>query len=97
MASWIVAEDTGGVTIAVQVIPRAHRGEVAGAIGDALKVRVAAPPVEGAANEALVAFLASALGTRKRDISVVSGAHSRRKLVHIAGLNAQQVAERLGA
>jgi len=94
-AAWIVAEDGQGVTIAVQVIPRARRAEVAGEHGDALKVRVPAPPVEGAANEALIAFLAQALGVRRRDISLLSGEHARRKLVRIQGLDGRTVEARL--
>lgn len=95
MPAWIVAEDEGGVTIAVQVVPRARRSEVAGPQGDRLKVRVAAPPVEGAANEALLAFLAQALGLRKRDLELVAGERGRRKLVRIRGLDAAAVAARL--
>ncbi len=95
MPAWIVAEDGEGVTIAVQVVPRASRNEVSGAQGDLLKVRVTAPPVEGAANEALLEFLAHALGLRKREVSLASGEHARRKLVRIHGLDAQTVAARL--
>lgn len=95
MPAWIVAEDEGGVTIAIQVVPRARRSEVAGPQGDRLKVRVAAPPVEGAANEALLAFLAQALGLRKRDLELVAGERGRRKLVRIRGLDAAAVAARL--
>ncbi len=96
MTNWITAGDESGVEIAVQVLPRARRSEVVGVHGDALKVRIAAPPVEGAANEALVAFLAEALGLRQRDVTVVSGQHARRKRVHIRGLAAGEVAARLG-
>ncbi len=95
MASWIVSQDSGGVSIAVQVIPRAHKSEIVGLHGDALKVRLAAPPVEGAANEALVAYLAGRLGLRRREVSLVSGEHSRRKVVRIHGLSADQVAAQL--
>lgn len=95
MADWIVAEDKAGVTIAVQVIPRARRSEVQGLHSGALKVRLAAPPVEGAANEALIAFLADALGTRKRDVTLVSGERSRRKLVRIEGIDSSTAAQRL--
>lgn len=95
LATWIVAEDQTGVTIAVQVLPRARRSEVVGLHGDALKVRVAAPPAEGAANEALIALLAAGLGIRKREISLVSGERSRRKLVRIEGLDGARVAARL--
>lgn len=95
MPDWIVSEDAAGVTIAVQVVPRATRNEVAGVQGDLLKVRITAPPVEGAANEALLAFLAKALGLRRRDVELVSGEHARRKLVRIRGLDAAAARARL--
>jgi len=95
MEPWITAEDRAGVTIAVQVVPRARKSEVVGPQGDALKVRVAAPPVEGAANEALIAFLAEALGLRRRDLSLCSGERSRRKLVRVQGMDAAGVTARL--
>jgi len=95
MEPWITAEDPTGVTITVQVIPRARKNQVVGPQGDALKLRVAAPPVEGTANEALIAFLAEALGLRKRDLSLRAGEHSRRKIVRIEGLDAAAVATRL--
>lgn len=97
MPDWIVSEDAAGLTIAVQVVPRASRNEVAGVQGDLLKVRITAPPVEGAANEALLAFLAKALGLRRRDLELVSGEHARRKLVRIRGLDAATVQARLQA
>jgi len=96
LAAWIIAADAAGVTIAVQVVPRARRNQVEGPHGDALRVRVAAPPVEGAANEALLSFLAERLGVRARQVGIVSGAHTRHKRVHIAGLDAATVAARLG-
>jgi uncharacterized protein (TIGR00251 family) len=95
VAPWIVSEDAEGVTIALRVIPRARRSEVTGLHAGALKVRLAAPPVEGAANEALVAFLAAALGVRSRDVHLVSGEHSRSKLVRVDGLDAATVKARL--
>lgn len=95
MPGWIVSEDQRGVTIAVQVVPRASRNEVAGPQGDLLKVRITAPPVEGAANAALLAFLASALGVRKREVDLAAGEHARRKLVLIRGLDAATVEARL--
>jgi len=95
MPGWIVSEDAAGVTIAVQVVPRASRNEVTGVQGGLLKVRLTAPPVEGAANEALLAFLAEALGLRRRDLELASGERARRKLVRIRGLDAAAVRERL--
>ena len=87
------AED--GVTFAVRVVPRASKNEIAGIHGDALKIRVTAPPVEGRANEALIAFLAKRLGVRKSQMEIVTGATSRRKMIRVIGLAAQEVGERL--
>ncbi len=95
MPAWIVREDGDGVLIAVKVVPRARKSEVAGPQGNALRVRVAAPPVEGAANEALVAFLAETLGLRRRDVAVEAGERAHFKLVRIQGLDADAVAARL--
>src|ERR671928_1997493 len=67
----------------VRVQPRAARSEIIGIRGDALKVRVAAPPVDGAANAALVELLAAALGIPRRNVRVVAGASSRSKIVEI--------------
>ena len=97
MIAWIVAEDTAGVTIAVQAVARARRSEIEGPHGDVLRVRIAAPPVQGAANEALLSFLAERLGVRARQLELISGAHSRCKRVRIAGLDAATVAGRLTA
>ena len=73
------------------MIPRAGRTEFAGERDGALLVRLAAPPVEGAANAALVDFLATALDLPRRSIRIVSGERSRRKRVAIAGMTAEQV------
>jgi uncharacterized protein len=73
------------VRVRVHVQPRASRNEIVGLHGAALKVRLQAPPVEGAANEALVALIADRLGLPRRAIRVVSGATSRFKTVEIEG------------
>ncbi|HEX5973155.1 MAG TPA: DUF167 domain-containing protein [Gemmatimonadaceae bacterium] len=75
----------------VHVQPRASRSEVVGTHGAALKVRLLAPPVDGAANDALVALLAKALGVPRRDVRIVQGATSRAKLVEIDGTTADAV------
>jgi uncharacterized protein len=72
----------------VRVIPRAGRTMTAGIRDGALLVRLAAPPVDGAANDALIAFLATILGQPKRDITIVSGAQSRSKRVRVARVTA---------
>lgn len=70
--------------LAVQVMPNAKRTEVAGLHGDAVKIRLQAQPIEGKANEALVKFVAEALGLPKSAVSVSHGQTSRRKLLEIA-------------
>jgi uncharacterized protein len=77
------------------VIPRSPRSRVDGLRGDAVLIRLAAPPVEGAANEALVAFLSDALGVPRRSIAIVSGEKSRDKRVRIEGLDEAAARERL--
>lgn len=79
----------------VHVQPRAKRSEVAGRHGDALKVRLQAPPVDGAANEELVRFLAESLGVARRAVTITGGLTSRRKTVEIEGLAAEDLAARL--
>ena len=82
--------DGDGIRLAVRLTPRANRtalaGVTAGADGrPALHIRLAAPPVDNAANVALIAYLADCLGVRKADVTIRSGAASRTKLLHIAG------------
>ena len=81
----------GGVRLSVHVQPRASRSELAGWHGSALKVRLHAPPVDGAANDELVAFLASELGIAKRAVTIISGHSSRGKTVHLEGVSAARV------
>jgi hypothetical protein len=82
--------------LAVRVIPRARRTEIAGRRGEAVLVRLAAPPVDGAANEALLAFLADRLGVPRRRLALLRGAASRDKVVEVDGMAAPEVLRRLG-
>jgi uncharacterized protein (TIGR00251 family) len=75
----------GAVRVSVHVQPRATRSEIVGLHGAALKVRLQAPPVDGAANEALVTLLAARLGVPRRAVRVVAGASSRAKTVEVDG------------
>lgn len=84
-------------TLAIKAIPNAPRSEVVGWLGDALKVKVHAPPVEGRANEALCAFLADTLQLPRRAVTVLRGDTSRQKVVRIDGLDLAEVKRRLGA
>lgn len=73
-----------GVTIAVHAQPGAKHSDIAGLHGERLKVRVAAPPVEGKANEALIEFIAERLGVPRSRVRVIRGEHSRMKLIDVA-------------
>lgn len=84
---WL-APAPGGVTLLVTAAPRASRTEVAGVAAGRLRIRVAAPPVEGAANDELVRFLAGALGVPKSAVAVTAGAAGRRKTVVVRGASA---------
>ena len=84
-----------GIVVSIRVIPRAGRSGVAGARGDALLVRLNAPPVDGAANEELIAVIAQALGVPKRAVTIVSGGRSRQKRVHVSGIDVSTAESRL--
>jgi uncharacterized protein (TIGR00251 family) len=81
-------ENEGALTFGVRVVPRASKSAAAGEHGGALKVRVAAPPVEGAANEELARFLAKAFGVAAREVEIVSGRASKSKVVRVRGARA---------
>jgi len=83
LSGWYRRSDAGWL-IRVHVQPGAKRSAAAGLHGEALKLRIAAPPVEGKANAALAAFIADALGLPRRAVSVVKGGSSREKLVLVA-------------
>lgn len=93
----VLRESPEGVTFAVKVVPRGKRDEIAGVEGDALKVRLNAPPVEGKANEALVRFIAERLKAPRTDVEIVRGQTARHKLIRVRNLDARTVKERLGA
>ena len=82
-------EGDGALTFRVRVAPRASKTEAAGEHGGALKVRVAAPPVGGAANEELARFLSKALGVPARAVEILSGRSSKTKVVRVAGAGAE--------
>ncbi len=84
-----------GLTLRVRVQPRASRDALSGEREGALVVRLAAPPVEGAANEALARFLGKALGVAPSAVRVVRGATGRTKVVSVAGVDAATARERL--
>lgn len=91
--SWIRTQPDG-VTLSLRVTPRSSRNRIDGMAGDALKIRLNAPPVEGKANEALVEFLSDMLGVPRRNVAIEAGAQARIKRVRVTGVDAA-TAERL--
>jgi hypothetical protein len=96
MPAWL-REVPGGVELEVLVQPRASRDRVVGEHGGRLKVQLAAAPVDGEANEALVAFLAGALGVRRSEVAIARGAAGRRKVVRVRGASTAAVEAALAA
>jgi len=91
-----IKETSEGTVIKVHIQPRASKNEFVGLHGEALKFRVAAPPVEGAANQALCRYLADRLDVPKSAVVVAFGQTGRQKRVLIKGVGAKRIQERLG-
>jgi uncharacterized protein len=87
---------TGGTLLAVKLQPRASANELAGALGEELKIKVTAPPVDSAANQALVEFLADLLGCAKNRVELVRGQTARHKSVKLHGFTPEAAAKMLG-
>ncbi len=84
-------DEAGGAVLELLVQPRASRTRAVGEHDGRLKVQLAAPPVDGEANAALVAFLAGALGVRRADVAILRGETGRRKTIRVAGTTAAAV------
>jgi uncharacterized protein len=78
-------QEGDGITLTLHVQPGAKRSEIAGLHGDALKIRLAAPPIEGRANDALLRFVAELFGVPLRNVELLRGAQSRHKMVKVTG------------
>jgi len=92
-----IHDTPAGATFQVKVHPRARKNAITGTVGDALKLSLTTPPVEGRANEACIAFLAKFLNVPRSSVTIAAGESSRQKLIRIAGLPAAQVEEALRA
>ncbi len=90
-----ISETSGGASFAVRVHPRAKRNSISGELGDALKVALTAPPIDGRANEACIEFFAKLLKVPRSSVTIASGETSRRKVIRVAGLSADAVRARL--
>jgi hypothetical protein len=91
MSDWPITQAGGAVTFDVRVIPRSSRNEIVGIQDDVLKVKLTAPPVEGAANAALIHFFADRLGVRRSAVSIIAGQRNRKKTVRVEGMTEAQV------
>ncbi|MGB6675972.1 MAG: DUF167 domain-containing protein [Terriglobales bacterium] len=90
-----IHETADGATLAVKVHPRAKKNAITGEVGDALKLDVTAPPVDGRANQACVEFFANLLDVPRSSVTIASGETSRNKIIRVAGLSADEVRRRL--
>jgi uncharacterized protein (TIGR00251 family) len=88
-------ERANGVSFAVKVHPRARKNAITGAVGDALKLSLTAPPVDGKANQAVVEFFADFFQIPRSSVTITSGATSRLKTVRITGIAAEQLRQKL--
>lgn len=92
MSDWCRAAADGRLTLTLHIQPGAKKTELAGLHGDALKIRLAAPPVDGKANEALLRFVAETLAVPKAAVCLKSGQTSRRKVLEVSGCTAEALA-----
>jgi uncharacterized protein (TIGR00251 family) len=91
-----IQNSPAGATFAVKVHPRARKNAITGEVGDALKVALTAPPVDGKANAACIEFFAKLLNVPRSSVTIASGQSSRDKVIRVSGITAQQIRDRLG-
>lgn len=91
-----IQEDDNGVTFTAKIVPGSSRTTVAGLLDEAVKIRVAAAPEKGKANQCLVAFLAKRLGVKRNRVSIVSGQRHPVKQIRIMGMSPETLIEKLG-
>ena len=90
-----VTDSAKGATFSIRVQPRARKNAIVGEFGESLKVALTAPPVEGKANEACIAFLAELLEVPRSSITIAAGETSRNKLIRVSGVSAALIESRL--
>lgn len=90
-----INESSGSLTFAVKIHPRAKKNAITGEVDDALKISLTAPPVDDKANEACIEFFAKLLRVPRSSITITSGKTSRRKVMRIAGLRAEELLSRI--
>ncbi len=90
-----VRDTASGATFQVKVHPRAKKNAITGEMGDALKLALTSPPIEGRANAACIAFIAEFLNVPRSSVTIAAGESSRNKLIRVRGMSASQVEVRL--
>ena len=90
-----IRESNNGVTFVVKVHPRAKRNTITGEAGDALKLSLTSPPVEGRANEACIEFFAKLFKVARSSVTIASGQTSRNKIIRVTGLSTAEIAKHL--
>jgi len=91
----VIKNSPAGVTFAVKVHPRAKKNAITGKVGDALKLALTAPPVDGKANQACIDFFAKLLNVPCSSVTIAAGQSSRNKVIRVAGLSVEEVRKRL--
>jgi uncharacterized protein len=92
-----IQESGGSVTFAVKVHPRARKNAITGELGEALKLSLTSPPVEGCANDACIEFFANLLKVPRSSVTIASGQTSRQKVIRVTGLSAEEIKNRLNS
>jgi uncharacterized protein len=91
-----VSDTPQGATFAIKVHPRARKNAISGELGDALKLSLTSPPVDGRANDACIEFISKLLKVARSSVTIAAGQTSRRKVIRVTGLDAEEVRKRLG-
>jgi len=91
-----IQESASGVTFAIKIHPRAKKNAITGELGDALKLSLTSPPVDGRANEACIDFFAKLLKVPRSSVTIASGQSSRQKVIRVSGLSAEEIRRRIG-
>jgi uncharacterized protein len=90
-----ILEHASSVSFGVRIHPRAKKNAITGTVGDALKVALTAPPVDGKANDACIEFFANLLKVPRSSVTIAAGQLSRNKVIRVSGVSAEQVRQRL--
>jgi hypothetical protein len=92
---WNIKEDENGVSFCIRVQPKSSKNEILGIVGEEMKIKLTAPPVEGEANKECIKFLARELGISKSSIRIIGGERSRNKVLRITGITKKEIEDRL--